>query len=379
MDVQELIALLPEALRSDDESLRVLECLLGSPALVETYMDLRLERLGELLDPAKCPDETVRYLAQNVGLGRDLPATNLLTTAQVRSLITVAVYLWKLKGCSASWRAIVTALTGSRTLLLDWFYLRTVTGTAREVHVIPAPGSAPSGHYAPPEFVTDLWYQDPLALADPAVVGRLLDVMRGANERINLYPALLVDDLQAGAALWTPRGPGMRGYDPLIPELRAAGNAGFAIALDGIAETWASYHAFMRLRGRGVWAVTVYLEETPPEHGYVVRVDQGLGTVTLIRRVAGVDVVLTVVPSGPLSPTYPYHWTFEAWTDALSTTIRVILEGATLLTWFDFAPTRRVRGSIRWYSAPGPSNRLALQTALVWAKGVSPVRVGPNP
>lgn len=372
--VDQLIALLPGSIGDDPAAQDFLQGLLTPVARVEAYYNLRTRALQELLDPELCPDELVPHLAALVGVGLDLPASNLATTAELRRLVVVAIALWKEKGNRESWRDVVSVLAGKRALILDWFYLRLVQGSFGELHVLPRPGSAPGGSYDYPENVTDLWYMDPEGMVNGTLVQRFLDVCRPAGERINVYVGLLVDDGGAGWGLWTLTGAGTSTWAAAAQTLTLANDARAVMAVGGSEATWAAYHAFLRLAVTGV--AEVRLLHADALNAYVVAVDQGLGTVELFREVAGVRTSLVAVAQAQAAG-FPYRWSFEVEAGTTGTLVRAIFEAAVLFDLVDVDAARMTAGPAG-YEAPA-GQVVALSTALVFPFNVRPTRVGPSP
>jgi len=379
MNVNQVIDLLPRSLYEDNpEARRILVAMLTPIVQVDSYLAVRTSKLDELLDPSAVPDGLVRHLAALVGMGTDLEATNAATIDEVRRLIPVAVRLWKMKGARPSWRALPASLSGSRSLILDWFYLRTISGAPARVAVIPPPGGA--GYpYSSPEYVTDLWIMDPSGSGvNLTLLARFLDVVRGAGERINLYRALLVDDLGAGAALWSSLGTGGSwSYDPDAWELTAANDFTFVLEpnLEALAATWSDYHATLRLAVTGTVRARIY---DGPADNYRVTINQVTGLVQLHRLIGGVPVLLGSFAGPPLVAGFPYLWSLEAWEGFGATTVRVYREGAKLIDVADANPGRPTAGGLRW-QALGVGSTATLSTALVWPSGIAPLRIGPTP
>ena len=372
----ELIGLLPPALGLEDESRAALEGLLDPVAQVATLLERQREHLPDLLDPEQVPDDQVAYLAAIVGVGPDtLPAADRLTTDQLRRLLAGAVYLWKRKGTIPSWRLVVATFTGSRSLILGWFYYRTIEGSPAMVHTIPAAGTAPGGGYDYPEHVADVWFMDPDGGADLEALVRWLDVVRPSSERINAYLGLLVDDLAVGASLWTAVGAGSESYDEAARELTATARD-YVAAVDG-ATSWADYSALLRLALTGNASRAWLYADATLANGYRVTFDLVAGTVVLHRVVASVPSLLasytfpTVVPSEGTA----YRWQLEAVSGLTLTTIRVHFEGLLLIAYDDTNVAHRSAGAVGW----GSTGTATLSTALVRELNPARDRVGPNP
>lgn len=378
MDVQRLIDLLPRGLyEGDEEARRALEGLLGPVGLVDDYLDTRARALPELLDAAKLPDDLIRHLAAMVGLGPGLDATAAASPAELRKLIPVAVRLWKVKGTRPSWRGLVASLSGSRPISLEWFDLRTVHGTGSMAHVIPGP-SGSGGYYSTPERVTDLWYHDPPGTYDDRPLRRLLALVRPANERINLYKAWLVDDLGIGASLWRDVGAGVGSwsYDADAWTLSALDGYGFTVALDDLPAGWTDYHATLRLAVTGAAWIRIY--DAGDDDHYAIYVDQVTGEITLLRNAAGVTSGLALYSGPTLTAGHPYLWAVEAWEGFASTRIVVYREGARVIDYVDSDPARPTSGGLGW-GTTGAGDVATLSAAIVWPRGTSPTRIGPNP
>lgn len=374
MLTERLIELLPYALTEDEDSRYALEGMLGPVGLVDDYLDARTRKLSNLLDPSTCPDTVVAHLAAIVGVGLDLGAANAASTAELRKLIPVAVSLWKVKGTRWSWRSICAALAGSRALILDWFYLRTVTGNPARVHVLPGPGGAVGSSYDYPEHVTDLWIHDPDGNAPIALLARFLDVLRGVGERINLRAANMVDDLGAGAAKWTGSGAGSSSYDAATWELSTLGIYELEADLDGLEDTWSDYRATFRLRVTAAGVLRFYYESAALH--YHVAIDQVANTVELFRVIGGVPTSVGVA-STSIVGAFDYMWSVEVW-EAAGTVIKVIKDGLVLIQITDNTVGRPAQGPVRFGGTAGPSN-YTLSAFLLWERGITTTRVGPNP
>lgn len=385
MDLARLIEFLPLGLRQETAERRALAGLLAPVAAVDELLATRAERLAQLLDPTEAPDDTVRHLGGLVGLGTDLGAANAATVAQLRKLIPVAVELWKRKGTIPSWRAASASLVGSRSVILTWFYFRTVEGSSAMVHTIPGVGLA-GGFYGTPEYVADLWVQDPDGTADLTILARFLDELRPANERINLYRCYHLDDGGAGAAQWAGSGSGSWSYDAEAWELSTVDSYELAQDLDGYElapwDAWGvapGYLATLRLAVTGQAVVRVFRSSTAL--GWWFLLNQAAGSVSLYRRIAGVDTLITTV-ARPLAAGFPYRWTAEVLPNAAltATTVRLWWEGAKLIEVVDATAGRPASGPVAWGSS-GTGSRATLSTFLNRHPGsaAGPTRIGPNP
>jgi hypothetical protein len=381
--VDDLIGLLPQGLQADQEAETALVGMLTPVARVDSLLARKVDRLAELLDPARVPDDLVIHLAGLVGVGVDLPAAAGASTDDLRKLTAVAVALWKSKGTASSWRSVLASLAGSRAVILDWFYTRTVAGSSGERHTIPAPGTG-SGSYANPERVSDVWYQDPAGTADTDLIARFLDVCRASGERINLYRADLVDDFGAGLGQWTWDGTGAVAYDPEAWELEASDGATLSptVALEATWTPWGSGHLFQLLAVTGTARTWIRSSSTAGvPTNYEIRIDQAGAMVYLYGTIAGVVTTLASAATGPIVPGFPYRWTIEAWdggSGAGSTTVRVYREGVKLIDHVDATVNRAKTGAVAWGSY-GSGDRATCSTLILWPAGIAPTRIGLAP
>ncbi len=289
----------------------------------------------------------------------------------------MAVALWRIKGTRPSWRALVQALAGSRCLVLDWFYLRTISGSAGTVHVIPGPYVSSGAHYSNPERVTDLWFQDPAGSADLDFLARFLEVVRPAGERINLYAADMIDDLGPRPSQWTAPagGSGSARYDADAWSLSTRGVRELRTDLGGLEAAWTDYHATLRLAVTGQTVIRFYW--TDAANHYRVQVNQAAGTISLYRVAGGVASLLASA-TRPLTAGHPYLWAVEGWTASSSVTLRVYLDGWKAIDVIDAAADRRTAGALQW-GGTGASALATLSAFLLWQRGLAPIRIGPSP
>ncbi len=375
--VEELIDMMTEGTHETHQEHKDLVAMLTPVAKVMTLLELKRDKLPQLLDPSAAPENAIRHLAATVGLGADLPAAYSLSNADLRRLITIAVALWKVKGTRPSWRNVVSALTGSRSLIYDWFYYRTIEGSPTRVHTIPGPGELVSGSlYSYPEFVTDVWFDDPADADRVALVARWLGEMRPANERINLHTALMVEDLYVGESKWTREGSGDFLVDQVAHTLTGSNGAYFA-ALSAIGQAWADYRITMRLTVTGRGQLLLYRLNDDTADCYRVEFDASTDTWYLYRRRTSVDVLLDTATVAMVDgATYRYTWTID--TDLLATTIRAYFEGLEVFNYVDTAANRLASGSWRWGAFTGAANTITLTEALVWGNGtLTATRIGP--
>lgn len=374
--VEELIGMMTEGTHETNEEHEDLVAMLTPVAKVATLLELKRAKLPQLLDPSAAPENAIRHLAATVGLGPELPAAYSLSNGDLRRLIVVAVALWKIKGTRPSWRNVISALTGSRCLIYDWFYLRTIDGSPARVHTIPGPGELVSGSlYSYPEFVTDVWFNDPADADRVALVARWLGEMRPANERINLHTALMVDDLHVGESQWTRQGSGVHVVDLDGYRLGCSDGAHFA-ADSAIGQAWTDYRITLRLTITGRFQLLLYRLTDGTDDCYRMEIDSSTSTWYLYRRRAAVDVlVATATVAMVEGATYRFTWTVD--TDLTSTTVKVYFEGFEAINYTDTAGNRLVSGSWRWGAFSGAANSAILTEALVWGSGtLTATRIG---
>lgn len=382
----ELIEFLPAFMRAG-EGHEALERMLEPWAKSDRLLALKREGLVDLVDETAIREDLVRFLAANVGWDRAFSASAALSTADLRKLIPVAVHLWKRVGTRSSLRTAVAAMAGSRALVLDWFHLRWVTGTARAVHVIPGPSAAGFPPYSYPEHVTDLWFMDPLDVVRDAPLERVLDVVRGSGERLNLRRALLLDDLLNGEGFWTRTGAGTSHTYAEVTDAGVAGHElqvsdgdGYYADLDGASDAFAGYRASFRMPVTGVAEIDALVEsgEGTTDDCYRLEIDQAGGQVEIIRRDAGSPTSLGTA-AVVLMAGYGYDYSFDLIPGGSSTTVRIWREGVLELEVIDTHANRKTAGGLAWRAATGSSNVVSLRSALVFEEGVAMTRVGPNP
>jgi hypothetical protein len=379
--LQEMIASLPEGLSLDDDARHVLEEMLEPIRKIESYTDAKIAGIPKLLQPANAPDAAVPYLAGLVGVGDDLPAAVGTSTAQRRKLAAVAVALWRQKGRSDAWRAIVAALTGRRTVLLDWFALRTTYGSGGEIYLLPSPSSG-TYPYAYPEFVTDLWLEDPalaLSAAEITQVARWLDVLRGTGERINIRRCLLAEDMLRGMAAWSVAvddAPGVSTwqYDAAAYTITSTGGRHVAVDLDGAELTWTETGNYLVLAVTGLGVVGVLRQASAD--GYRVVIDQAGSALHLVRVNLGVPTTLASAVV-TLVAGYAYRWRIDTYPTAPSTEIVVRLEGLELIRFVDNNVGRFGSGGLEFFGGTG-GGVASLYGAIVAPHSPTLTRVGPS-
>lgn len=382
--VDELKALLPRAISREPAAQAFLNGVLTAVATLENWLDYKASRSRLLLDASEVPDELVPFLAGLVGVGEDLAAGYSSTVAEQRALIPVAVALWKRKGTRRSWRDVVRFLSGRQVLILDWFHHRIVAGSTLELHVIPAPGTSPGGNYDTPEQVSDVWVSDPDGGTDMDKLAIWLDVMRPANERINLYSALLVEDLQLGTNQWDIASPGANGDGlvdtPAVGLQSTAGNTYMAATpIPDDADN--GMHVFMLLAVTTAAEILVLSGDADGDDSYGVVITNDAGTageVEIVKYVAGVPSTLaTLAMPQKLVDGFAYRWRVDVTRiSASATEIEVQWEAVTLGATTDSSSPHTV-GLSGWRGGPGGSDRAILQQALIWRHHPTPTRVGP--
>lgn len=389
----ELLALVPAALRGQPGGLEEAFWIgvLKGMGRVDAYFDTKANQLRRgAYDPDTAPSAVIPYLAASVGLSPDLPAVASLTPAELRRLAVVAVALWKRKGTDDSWRDILLRIGPARALILDWFALRTIEGSALAYVLLPDVG-ADGGSYSHPETVTDVWCEDRRHALDLGKIGRLLDLVRPANERINLYSALFVEDCRQGLAQWGTSVPLAAQYDADRLALRADTVAGSGertglIALPGEAPDLAGavgYHLRARLAVIGssgsLWVALGGGSDL--DDGYEVRVAPGApGDVRVYRWTAGTPVLVADSGSGfgALVEGYRYRWAVDVWRGATATEIQVRCESVLAVTATDSSGDRRFTGRWGFSSGTVDDDRALLDSLLVWRAGETPTRIGPS-
>lgn len=377
MDVAELVALYPDALKQSQREIEDLEKWNGPVARVQSYFEVRRRKLAELIDPDLVRDDLVGFLSALVGMGREWAPLADASDAELRQLLAIAMSLWRTKGAGPSWRSLGESQTGSAIWILDWFYFRVVEGSGPEVHTIPAPGAS-GAPYTNPERVTDIWYADPDAAIDVALLVKLLDRFRPVGERINLYRALHVDDM-LGAGRWVNCGTGPARFDLAGRNYSVSEGGRYAVDLESAAD-WVDLHALLLLAVEGLVQVGIYetgAVQSTLSDGYRVDIDSDAHTVELLRVNGGVETSLEGPTHVPFIGGAQLRWTFEAWTGSSATTIKVWLEGTNVIDFDDTDGDRLEAGRVSFAAGPGAGAELT--GTLIWSYPVTRTRIGPDP
>ena len=102
--------------------------LLGPQTIFEDGFD-RIEKLKEIIDPAKTRNDLLQYLKDHVGFTKELNnITQDLSDSDLRKLISLAVALWKQKGTEPGYQNIVRVFTGKAVRVFNWFDFRLIVG-----------------------------------------------------------------------------------------------------------------------------------------------------------------------------------------------------------------------------------------------------------
>lgn len=213
LDVDQMIALLPESLNADPAGRDFLRRFLAGWVQVVALHDARIDALITIRDPSVQTDiRIVREIAAMGGWSPDLAATSGWSDEDWRRMAAVGAGIWAGKGTLPSWRQALRAMAaGRRAMVLDWFYRRATIGSwgglaiMSDVGVDDEAGDA----YSPQERVSDVWLADPLDELDRARIARVLDVCRPMGERINIRRALVVDN-GGDFRQWSVTGSGRR-------------------------------------------------------------------------------------------------------------------------------------------------------------------------
>lgn len=396
--VDELIALLPRSLTQEEGADAFLRGILDPIARIEAFHNVKASISEQLIDPSLVPDELVQYLSSIVGLGSDLPAANSLTLEQKRSLIPEIVGLWKRKGTRASWRDIILFLTGARSLILDWFHHRIITGSSLEMHLLPVPSTAPGGAYDYPEFVTDVWVMDVTGSGiDTDLLTRWLSLFTAANERINLFPAAFIEDLRLGSVLWTIEDATVippDGYRDDLTSLLDGSTKGL-VSTEGntfivdssipiAAAPNDGQHIFFLAAINGEAEIVTFSGDDLGDDSYTIVItnDNGSGNaeVELFKYVAGTptSLVIWTVPQ-VLVDYFPYRWSIDL--DRLgagATEVKVQWEGLVLGSHID-STSPHTDGRFGFRGGPAVTDQIIIQTVLIWRPVPPRIRIGLNP
>ena len=222
-----------------------------------------------------------------------------------------------------------------------------------------------------------MWWMDPDGDADGDLLAAFLEVVRPNGERINLYLALLLDDMLNGSTLWTPTfgASGSGGYDSDELEITAAVDAWWAADVGGGELAWSNYHAHLPLKVTGDAEVYWYAQDR--DDGYRVAIKPNKWKLERVN--AGTP---TTLASGSLpvsmNPDHVYRWSFEGLDLVGGTQLRIYWEGQLLVDYSDTSGSRHTAGTVIW-GVDAAGGAVTLTNALVWAEPITPVRIGPNP
>jgi len=106
-----------------------LERYLTGPQIIFEGSFERIEKLKEIIDPAKTRNDLLQHLKDHVGFTKELNnITQDLTESDLRKLISLAVALWKQKGTEPGYQNIVRVFTGKAVRVFNWFDFRLIVG-----------------------------------------------------------------------------------------------------------------------------------------------------------------------------------------------------------------------------------------------------------
>lgn len=372
----ELLAAVPANLKGSPEALETLEAILRPAAAVDDFLTLRLEGVPQQRNPADATDDAIYRLAAMLGFGADLPIRGIASIERLRGLCSIAASMWRRKGRESAWRLVVSALTGSRSVILTWHELRTIEGSWGELVSLPVPSTAVGSSYDYPEHVSDIHYMPGFASVDLELLAAVLELVRPHGCRLNLIEGLFLDDMQSGAALWEQGSSGTGTYDEDAHTLTSEDGFEFAADLGGSELTWINFELLAVLATTGITQVLMLRQDAA--NGYLIELDAGAGRVRIYRRVATVDTLLVDFVDH-FVPGFGYRWRFGAWETGSATDVRVWREGAISASYLDSSGSRYSAGGWGFQAKVGPSNVATLSAVLALPDNPTLTRVGPSP
>jgi len=325
---------IPQVMR-DQDPFGIFKALFqGIQAEMELY-HTKLHRTTQLQDPRLCIPEVLKHLKANVGFSPDLDyLTANLDDVGLRKLIALAVAMWKEKGTKDGIINMIRAFTGRPALMKDWFDYRWLVGVGGQLWngtYTVAPWIIGGQYGVMAEYLSSIRIErDPTTPEDREVIRGLLDLIRPVQENFEVaYPDFL--ELFESVDRWTTLAGLIEAIEADPPYMRMTGPA-------LVLSQWAPATPLFQINTHLKTAAAVgsaaafnyMLMAADPLNGYILQLVQSpTNTVTLYRRVAGVDVPLgsAVIPN-LLDPQYFYGVQVTATQTAIAQTrLRVAIDG----------------------------------------------------
>lgn len=317
---------------------------LEGPQAVWDTLRQNIFKVKDLWSIVDCPDEYLPFLKQIVGWTSDLNhITDALDSDTLRRLIANSANLWKTRGPQSSMTSILTLVTGARTRLWDWFDFRWVSDEVGFGH--ESDGYDPWIISSDNDRELNVRIMDDGAL-DKELVVNLLKIMRPTGERIEVtYLDLLdlfrvddddsqwgaVDDLgQTGSTVLSVAGGSAEMDDTARREEMYA-------IVNGAVE-WDEFSFSARIRGAVLFGLIFH--RTDEDNHYMFRLDTSgvADNFDLVKRIAGVDSVITSTPAPPdflVDPELYYMFRVQVAREGTDNRILCFVDGHELINTTD--------------------------------------------
>lgn len=178
---------------------------LERPQYWRDWIEARILKLPELINPELCPEDQLDYLLAIVGFTRTYDAIiSRLDADTKRKLIRLAAPLWKRLYTELGAEATIRLLTGKTPYIRNWFDFRTIVGeviigeeqVGFDFWVI---GDAVTRF---DEYTSQFRVMDD-GLLDETLLLRLLEIMRPLGERFEASLVDFLDVFREGRGKWT--------------------------------------------------------------------------------------------------------------------------------------------------------------------------------
>jgi len=274
---------------------------LERPQYWRDWVEARILKLPELINPELCPEDQLDYLLAIVGFTRTYDAIiSRLDAETKRKLIRLAAPLWKRLYTELGAEVTIRLLTGKTPYIRNWFDFRTIVGeviigeeqVGFDFWVI---GDAIARF---DEYTSQFRVMDD-GLLDETLLLRLLEIMRPLGERFEASLVDFLDTFQEGRTKWTTLfgTPGTITTDEtfLIPN-GTQELADIPIAPPSAFSDICSIQKFKLTNGAaGNYGSAFFW--TPPLTGYMIRISPtGPTNVRLTRYPAGVNIAMATFP-----------------------------------------------------------------------------------
>ena len=243
----DIYPMLQEGLRTADEQqgTAILRRLLQRPADLWRRHEQKIWRLTLLADPVHTPDTMLDHLRGHVGFGsgsgKPDEIARLLSAADLRKLIRLAVPYWNRRGLRSGLQDAIRTFTGAYPVIDDFFYVRFVVGEVL-LGASGEPGSDPWAVYSSAfdagssggDMRCEIRVPVKIA-AQQEVVLDLIDLARPAGEHWGVAFVDWIDSLQHGRRSWWKTTQGLPGtYVDPVPVVSPTPVPGSPIQLGAI-------------------------------------------------------------------------------------------------------------------------------------------------